>query len=166
MKLRFAMLVALAVAVLAPSAFAENRFSGAFSSPHVRPSVPDFVMAEPEMTPDPQTSSPATYFYVVTALDVNGLVSNLSNEASSTLKQGMTTGVTLRWTNGVPSGSQAALASNSVYRSTTTGACTANTIGSTTCPKIGNVAVGSGSPTFVDPFVAPPASNGLTATVS
>lgn len=110
-------------------------------------------------------ASPATFYYVITAVDANGLESSPSPQTSATLKQGMTKGVTLTWTNNAPTlTGQLPPSVNNIYRSATSGGCAVTS--ASTCTKVGSVTVGSGSLTFVDPFVAPPAPSGPTQTVS
>jgi len=102
-------------------------------------------------------AAPTTFFYVVTAVDANGQESAFSGQVTATLKQGMTRGVILTWLPTAPVAPQLPAASFNVYRSTTSGSGYV---------KINTSPVGSGSPTFTDPFVAPPAPSGLTAVVS
>jgi hypothetical protein len=104
----------------------------------------------------PVPAGPATYYYVVTGVDANGLESANSNQATATLVQGMNKGVTLTWTNPAPGAGQSAIVSNNVYRGTTSGG---------PYTKINSAPV-TGGTTYLDPFVAPAAPTGTAATVN
>lgn len=154
----FAFVVLTSVAGAAPLHF------GSESRPHVPPSAPLFDVPAPDLSADPAQAGNGlpTYFYVTTAVDVNGLESGNSNEASATLKQGMKTGVTLTWVAPAVGTGQAAVAGYNAKRSTVSGGC-ANGV-SATCVKL-NSALITGT-TFVDPFVSPGTPTGLGATVN
>jgi len=106
----------------------------------------------------PLPAPTATYYYVVTGVDANGLESANSSEAKATLVQGMTKGVTLTWVNPSPAAgsNQSAIVSNNVYRGTIQGG---------PYTKI-NTAPVTGGTTYLDPFVAPPVPTGTTAAVN
>jgi hypothetical protein len=101
-----------------------------------------------------QAQAGPVYYYVVTAVDVNGFESAYSNQATATFGVGQKT-ASLSWTASVVPSGGAAIAGYNIYRSKTTG---------TGYVKI-NAALVTGV-TYSDSFVPPTAPTGLTAPTS
>lgn len=102
----------------------------------------------------PAKAQGPTYFYVTTAVDVNGFESAFSNQATATFSQGQHI-ATLTWTAAVVPTGGAAIAGYNVYRAKVSGG---------PYTKINTTLVTS--VTYSDTFVPPNAPTGLAAPTS
>lgn len=102
----------------------------------------------------PTRAQGPTYFYVTTAVDVNGFESPFSNQATAVFNQGQHI-ASLSWTAAVVSTGGAAIAGYNIYRAKVTGGPYTK-INTTLVTVV----------TYTDTFVLPNAPSGLTAPVS